>query len=111
MDLPELLRYLKVIEGAVTMFFGFVAWFYVPEFPDKNDFLTQEETALVLRRIEDDRGDSLPDSLSLKKVVHHLGDWKIWVFGKSLSSFILGRHLFSSGVMFMCAAMPAYAIG
>jgi prolipoprotein diacylglyceryltransferase len=50
---------------------------------------------LVLRRIEQDRGDSLPDTFTAKKVLHHLGDWKIWVYG----------------VMYMCATIAAYAIG
>lgn len=63
------------------MAFGVIAWFYVPGFPDENGFLNQEETAFILKRVEEDRGDSKPDAVSLGKVIHHLLDWKIWVIG------------------------------
>ncbi|KAJ3975802.1 major facilitator superfamily domain-containing protein [Lentinula raphanica] len=84
-----------VIEGALTVLFGCVAWVFLPEFPDNNSFLTSAETKFVLQRIQEDRGDSLPDEVTLRKVLHHMADWKIWAYG----------------IMFMCATIPAYAIG
>ncbi|KAJ4483508.1 major facilitator superfamily domain-containing protein [Lentinula aciculospora] len=84
-----------VIEGALTIVFGCVAWVFLPEFPDNNSFLTREETKFILERIEEDRGDALPDAVTLRKVLQHLSDWRIWVYG----------------IMFMCASIPAYAIG
>ncbi|KAF9553035.1 MFS general substrate transporter [Agrocybe pediades] len=83
-----------IIEGIITVAFGIVAWFFLPSFPDENTFLTKEETGIVLRRIEKDRGDALPDEMSRDKLIHHLLDWKIWVIG----------------LMYMCATLPAYAI-
>lgn len=71
----------KIIEGAITIVFGIVAWFFLPNFPDQNIFLTREETRLVLQRVEHDRGDSVPDVLSKEKLVGHLLDWKVWTFG------------------------------
>ncbi|KAK7036420.1 hypothetical protein VNI00_011617 [Paramarasmius palmivorus] len=84
-----------VIEGAITVVFGFAAWVYLPEFPDNNAFLTQAETELVLRRINDDRGDAVADPVTLKTVLGHLMDWKVWIFG----------------TMYLCCTIPAYAIG
>lgn len=86
-------RWIFIIEGAITLFLGIVSWLFIPEFPDNNSFLTQKQTALVLRRIEEDRGDSIPDPLTLRKVVRHLGDWTSWAYG----------------VMFACSSLPAYA--
>ncbi|KAM6502534.1 Major facilitator superfamily domain containing protein [Amanita muscaria] len=83
-----------IVEGAVTLLLGIMSWFFVPEFPDRNTFLTAEQTALVLRRIEKDRGDSVPDPLTCQKVLTHLSDWTLW----------------ASGIMFMCASIPAYAL-
>jgi hypothetical protein len=37
---------------------------------------------LILKRIEEDRGDSTPDVITGIKVKSHLLDWKIWAFGK-----------------------------
>ncbi|RDB25089.1 hypothetical protein Hypma_007609 [Hypsizygus marmoreus] len=84
-----------IIEGAITIAFGVVAWFFISDFPDKNTFLSPEETAFVLERVEHDRGDSIPDELTKQKLIEHLLDWKVWVFS----------------LMYMCATMPAYAIG
>ncbi|GAW00563.1 high-affinity nicotinic acid transporter [Lentinula edodes] len=84
-----------VIEGAVTISFGCVAWAFLPGFPDNNAFLNSEETRFILERIEEDRGDSLPDTVTLWKAFEYLSDWKIWIYG----------------LMFLCATIPAYAIG
>ncbi|KAF8622658.1 hypothetical protein AX15_006769 [Amanita polypyramis BW_CC] len=83
-----------IIEGATSLSLGILAWFFIPEFPDQNTFLSPQQTAIVLRRIEEDRGDSLPDPLTREKVHTHLRDWTLW----------------ASGIMFMCASMPAYAL-
>ncbi|KAK0212495.1 major facilitator superfamily domain-containing protein [Desarmillaria ectypa] len=70
-----------IIEGAFTIFLGIITFLYVPDFPDKNRFLTPEQTAVVLRRIEVDRGDSVPDVLTPAKIWFHLKDWSIWTYG------------------------------
>ena len=73
----------QIIEGAITIVFGVVSWFFIPDFPDQNTFLTKEETKFVLERVERDRGDSIPDELTLRKTILHLCDWRMWAFGKS----------------------------
>ncbi|KAL0566734.1 hypothetical protein V5O48_015272, partial [Marasmius crinis-equi] len=83
-----------IIEGVITLGLGIACWFLIPEFPDRNTFLTKAQTAFVLRRIEEDRGDSVPDEITLRKVTHHAKDWTIWVYG----------------IMFGCATLPAYMI-
>ncbi|KAH9485504.1 MFS transporter prlL [Psilocybe cubensis] len=83
-----------IIEGAITVAFGIIAWFFLPGFPDQNTFLNEEETAFILQRVEKDRGDSMPDILTKDKIVLHLLDWTIWAYG----------------IMYMCATLPAYAI-
>ncbi|KDQ28221.1 hypothetical protein PLEOSDRAFT_61618 [Pleurotus ostreatus PC15] len=87
-------EWIFIIEGAITIALGIVLFYALPDFPDKNTFLTPEQTAFVLKRVEDDRGDSIPDKITFKKILTHLGDWTIWAYG----------------VMFMCATTPAYAM-
>jgi len=91
----EAWRWIFIIEGAITIALGLVAFLYIPEFPDKNKFLSEEQTKLVLSRVESDRGDAIPDKLTLAKVLHHLSDWTMWAYA----------------LMFMNTTMPAYAIG
>lgn len=95
------------------MLFGLVAWAFLPEFPDNNKFLSSEETKFVLERIEKDRGDSRPDEITIWKVFHHLADFKLWVYGMMFRTRWLLYELIvgQSGIMFMCATIPAYAIG
>ena len=77
----SILNRVQIIEGAITVGFGIIAWFFLPNFPDRNRFLTREETRLILQRVEHDRGDSVPDVLSKEKLFSHLLDWKVWTFG------------------------------
>ncbi|KAL1678216.1 major facilitator superfamily domain-containing protein [Schizophyllum commune] len=87
-------QWIFVVEGAATVLLGGLAFCLLPEFPDRNTFLTPEETAYVLKRIEDDRGDAMPDELTLHTVLRHLSDWTLWAYG----------------VMFACATIPSYAL-
>jgi len=84
-----------IIEGAMTALLGVVIYFFVSDFPHKSSFLTREQSEFALRRVEEDRGDSVPDKISYDKVLQHLSDWTIWAYA----------------LMFFCATVPAYAIG
>ncbi|KAL0574730.1 hypothetical protein V5O48_007237 [Marasmius crinis-equi] len=85
---------LEIIEGAITVALGILVFFVIPDFPDRNTFLTKAQTAFVLKRIEEDRGDSVPDEMTARKVLDHLSDWTLWVYG----------------IMFGCATIPGYML-
>lgn len=87
-------RWIFIVEGSLTIGLGAMSWMFIPEFPDRNRFLNMEQTDLVLVRVEKDRGDSVPDDFTVPKILAHLSDWKLWVFG----------------LMFFCASVPAYAV-
>jgi MFS family permease len=66
------------------------------DFPDKAEkkgFLSHSEAAVILQRIEEDRGDSVSDPLTWAKFFHNLMDVKLWAYA----------------TMFMSTTMPAYA--
>ncbi|OAL45688.1 phthalate transporter-like protein [Pyrenochaeta sp. DS3sAY3a] len=89
-------RWIFIIEGIITCVVAIAAWFIILDFPDraeKKGFLTPHEAAIMLRRIEDDRGDSVDDPLTWATFVHHLKDIKLWAYA----------------TMFMSTTMPAYA--
>lgn len=65
----------------------------VQDFPDKNTFLTKEETKWVLDRIEVDRADSQYDHFTAKK---------LW-------GYICDIHNWSFALLFGCATLPSYA--
>ncbi|KAF9268567.1 MFS general substrate transporter [Marasmius fiardii PR-910] len=83
-----------IIEGSVTIALGILGFFLIPDFPDRNTFLSRAQTAFILKRVEEDRGDSKPDEITTQKIFHHLGDWTLWVYG----------------IMFACSTLPAYML-
>ncbi|KAF5373816.1 hypothetical protein D9758_000970 [Tetrapyrgos nigripes] len=87
-------NWIFLIEGLLTIILGIIAYFYIVDFPDRNTFLTPEQTKFVLTRVQQDRGDALADTITAQKVFKHLGDWLIWAYS----------------VMFMAGAMVSYAI-
>ncbi|KAH9485005.1 putative transporter C11D3.18C [Psilocybe cubensis] len=84
-----------IIEGTVTIVLGILAWLFVPDFPDKSTFVTDEQRKMILDRVEADRGDSIPDKMTTAKLFHHLSDPIVWIMA----------------LMFLCSTMPAYALG
>ncbi|KAI1619932.1 major facilitator superfamily domain-containing protein [Exophiala viscosa] len=78
-----------IIEGVISTVVGIVSFFVVIDFPEKATvknslglpgFLTPEEAAIVLARVERDRGDAVEDAMSFKIALKHLRDWKVWEF-------------------------------
>lgn len=51
-----------------------------PGLLSEKPFLNEDEVALVLRRISQDRPDATPEKFSFKAIVQVLSDWKIWHF-------------------------------
>lgn len=82
-------RWIFIIEGIVTMCLGVVGFLIIVDFPDKatklnpftrRAFLTEHEAAIVVNRINRDRGDAVVDELTWAKTLECLKDWKIWEF-------------------------------
>jgi MFS family permease len=58
-------------------------------------FLTPQEAAIVLARVERDRGDAVEDNISFKIAMKHLRDWKLWEFTLYLLLNNTGVYAFS----------------
>ncbi|KAJ7497438.1 major facilitator superfamily domain-containing protein [Mycena latifolia] len=87
-------NWIFICEGILTVVLAILNYLFIADFPQKNSFLTAKQTNLILIRVEEDRGDSLADEITLSKVLHHLSDWTMW----------------ACALMFMSSTMPAYAI-
>jgi MFS family permease len=74
-------QWIFIIEGLLTMLVAITARFIIIDFPDKSEktgFLTGEQAEFVKQRIQNDRGDALPDKLTWPIFFHHLSDLKLW---------------------------------
>jgi hypothetical protein len=81
-----------------------VSFFVVVDFPEKATvknslglpgFLTPEEAAIVLARVERDRGDAVEDMITFRIAMQHLRDWKVWEFTLYLMLNNTGVYAFS----------------
>ena len=73
-------RWIFIVEGALTIATGFVAWFFLVDFPQRAAFLDDYQRELVIERLNKDRGDGEPDQITREKVFTHLRDPKVWGF-------------------------------
>ncbi|KAB8217704.1 major facilitator superfamily domain-containing protein [Aspergillus novoparasiticus] len=77
-------RWIFVMEGILTCLVGVVGFFLIVNFPNENNlswkFLSKEETAFVVRRLNRDRRDSSEAPFNLKEFLKPALDLKIWGF-------------------------------
>ena len=84
------------------------------DFPEKNTFLTPEETAFVKERVERDRADSENDPLTWKKTFTYACDLKVWseswLHDVKININISLFHCPGFGLMFMCTTMYVFCL-
>ncbi|KAH6619373.1 major facilitator superfamily domain-containing protein [Chaetomium sp. MPI-SDFR-AT-0129] len=77
-------RWMFVVQGLCTCAIGAVTYWWMIDFPENSHrsfrFLTPEETAIVSKRIQTDRGDLVAQEFSVSKVLVHAADPKVWAF-------------------------------
>lgn len=119
-------RYMFLVQGLISVIIGFVAYFWMIDFPDQAHrslwFLTEEEQKLAISRIQLDRKDAQADPFSWRKVLVHALDLKVYGFAcmffllnlvsTSLSYFlpiILQKGMgFSEDASILLSAPPYY---
>jgi len=83
-----------IIEGIVTVGFGFLSFIFVHDFPDTATFLSEQDRARVIRRLKLDKQSSAEhEEFKMDYFWAAIKDWKMW-----LGMFI-----------YMGADMPLYA--
>ncbi|KAF8590053.1 MFS general substrate transporter [Ramaria rubella] len=88
-------RWILIVEGIITCGLSIIGYFIIVDFPDKNTFLTKEETALVKSRVERDRADTNHDPLTFAKCIDYACDLKLWGFA----------------LAYLCTTTATYAYG
>ncbi|BGP01810.1 Major facilitator superfamily domain-containing protein [Rhodotorula toruloides] len=88
-------RWVFIVFGAITIGLGIISWFIIVDFPDRAKFLTDAERKYAVDRVNADRGDALPDGATAAKVLKHLADFKIWLFGLCFCFATTGSYAFA----------------
>ena len=69
-----------IIEGALTIFLGFISFFMVHDFPDNARFLSAEDRTRVIRRLKLDQQSSAEhEEFRSSYLWAALRDWKMWL--------------------------------
>ncbi|KAF8231887.1 sugar transporter [Tricholoma matsutake] len=84
-------RWLFYIEGALTIAVAIAAIFILPDFPTTTGWLSPEERALAIRRMEEDAGvgDQEETEGSTSGLWLAVTDWKVWWFSLALTSQVV----------------------
>ncbi|OBT88794.1 hypothetical protein VE02_03145 [Pseudogymnoascus sp. 03VT05] len=71
-------RWIFIIEGLATAVIGALSKFWIADWPETATFLTDDERAMLIRKLAVDVGDARMDRLDSKSIKRTLLDWKIW---------------------------------
>ncbi|KXS98642.1 hypothetical protein AC578_10042 [Pseudocercospora eumusae] len=126
-------RWIFLLNGGVTCLISIVAFFLIVDFPEKImqgarsyvKFLTKDEAAWVVERIDRDREDVLPTPFIVSDYLKHIWDLKIWSFAAlhGLSAFVGYAVAFALPIMMienmnflppskaMALTAPPYIVG
>lgn len=88
---PILARWLFFIEGGLTVIVACISIFVLPDFPETTSWLTTEEKALAIRRIEEDVGFHGKDNtvaVQIEGLRLAFGDGKVWWLALTLTSLV-----------------------
>ncbi|KAL3471522.1 major facilitator superfamily domain-containing protein [Aspergillus californicus] len=91
-------RWLFIVEGILTCVIAMAGYMLLVGFPDSErnnwKFLSANERAWVVARVNADRGDANTSKFSLKVFAQQALDFKLWVFG----------------LLFFCTSTQGYAL-
>ncbi|KAK1675314.1 major facilitator superfamily transporter [Colletotrichum godetiae] len=126
-------QYLFIIEGTLTIFFGLIAWVFLPAGPGSAWFLTLEERRFAADRIKADSVSFTEhaydahgvetDRLTKRDFIETARDWKFWhvlvfnicasVPGQAFSVFLplVVQGLGYSSIQANLMSVPPYACG
>lgn len=76
------------MEAIITLVVSVIGFFIIVPFPEDAKFLTADEKALLMARLEEDGGSVRDDEITLKRVLSMIADWKIWIWYASSHDFI-----------------------
>jgi hypothetical protein len=85
-------RWLFYIEGAITVAVAILAIFILPDFPSTSRFLSPQERALAIKRMEEDAGginDEEETEGSSSGLWLAITDWRVWYMALALTSQVV----------------------
>ncbi|KAK8098179.1 uncharacterized protein PG998_013665 [Apiospora kogelbergensis] len=87
-----------IIEGAVTAFFGMIAVFWIPDWPEQNKYLSLADKEMIRQRLLADQPVDEEEEIDVRKFGAIVFDWKVWVssliaFGGTVTAYSMSLFL------------------
>jgi hypothetical protein len=85
-------RWLFYIEGGLTVAIAFMSIFILPDFPTTTRWLSPQERALAIKRMEEDAGvgdEHETEEGIWSGLIMALTDWKVWWLSLALTSEVV----------------------
>ncbi|THV82347.1 MFS general substrate transporter, partial [Aureobasidium pullulans] len=75
---PNTRNRIFIIDGLLTVIVGIIARFWVCDWPETANFLTEEERAMLTSRLQTDSGEAIMNRLDKAAAKRIFTDWKIY---------------------------------
>lgn len=72
-------RWIFILEGLATIVLAVIAKFIIVDWPESATFLTDDERALLLRRLAEDQGEAQMNRMDKKAMKRTFSDPKIYL--------------------------------
>lgn len=93
-------QWLFIIEGIITIFFGGVALFILPDYPQSTTWLSAREREIAQKRLDLDLGitEESQDIGAFQGLKMCLTDVKVWLLGLTYHATIMGLSVSSPSI-------------
>lgn len=89
-------QWLFLVEGVITIGFGFVIWFFLPDFPEQARWLNENEKAFVQARLPANAPRASEADFKWIEIVEACKDKRMWLFTLVWATMTVG----TSGLSF-----------
>lgn len=89
-------QWLFIFEGVVTIAFGLVVWWLLPDFPATAKWLTEKEKAFIQARLPGNAPQASEANFRWREIIEALKDVRLWLFTLIWALYTVG----TSGVRF-----------
>jgi hypothetical protein len=99
-------RWIFILEGLLTIIVSIVAYFWVYNYPDTAEFLTEEERDFIQFRLKNDSDATRDEAFTWSAVLDAFKDPKTWLYGlgfhtMSLPLYTLSLFLVSKTILLL----------
>ncbi|CAO3622266.1 unnamed protein product [Mucor hiemalis] len=87
-------KWIFILEAIPTLLLAFVAYLYLPDFPENSKFLNEREREIVVQRLKEDAGPSTETHFSWKQFWSAFTDYRVYIHS----------------LIYICGSTPLYSL-